>query len=123
MHQPHTILIVHDDAKVLERLALQLKNAAEVTTATSFEQAKVILATAPPTVLIAALRLGQYNGLHLIIRSRIDHPRTTAFILSDRVDAALEQEAAKYGATCVSYPGNEATLLSLVSEALAKSDV
>jgi DNA-binding NtrC family response regulator len=82
-----------------------------------------VLTATPPAILITALRLGEYNGLHLIIRSRIDHPTTAAILISDRLDPALEAEAATYGAAYVPYPEDGDRLLSLVVEALSKSDV
>jgi DNA-binding NtrC family response regulator len=123
MIHAHTVLIVHNDAKVTTRLAAKLKSAAKVSTATTFEQAKTLLAATPPAVLITGVRLGEYNGLHLIIRSRIDHPTTAAILISDRLDPDLEQEAGRYGAACVSYPDGDDKLLSLVAAALSATEV
>ena len=121
--QAPTVLIVHDDLAVLARLSARLKGRAEVSTAMTFDQAKAILTATPPTVLISGVRLGQYNGLHLIIRSRIDHPATVAIVIAEGVDTALEQEARKNGARCLSYPAQEEKLLSLVAEAISRSGV
>ena len=118
-----TILIVHDDAEVLARLETTLISTAVVSPATTFAQAKALLAAAPPAVLITGVRLGDYNGLHLIIRSRIDSPTTAGIVISDRCDPRLVEEAEKYGAACLSYPEDEARLLVLVAEALAEADV
>ena len=46
----------------------------EVRSARSFDEAKTLLAAERPHLLITDLRLGQYNGLHLVLRSRSDHP-------------------------------------------------
>src|SRR5438067_12027176 len=84
MIQAPTVLIVHDDLTVLARLSARLKGRAEVSTATTFDEAKAILSATPPTVLITGVRLGPYNGLHLIIRSRIDHPTTVGIVIAER---------------------------------------
>ena len=123
MIQAPTVLIVHDDLTVLARLSARLKGRAEVSTATTFGEAKAILTATPPTVLITGVRLGQYNGLHLIIRSRVDHPATVAIVIAEGVDAVLEQEARKNGAACLSYPAQDEKLLSLVAEAISRSGV
>jgi DNA-binding NtrC family response regulator len=123
MLQAHTILIVHHDPKVVARLASQLRVAGDVSTATSFDHAKAILTTSPPSVLVTGVRLGEYNGLHLIIRSRIDHPATAAILISDRRDPVLEAEATLHGTAYVSNPGEEDRLLSLVLKALSRTGV
>jgi DNA-binding NtrC family response regulator len=124
MAQAQTILIVHEDPKILARLAARLKVAGgDVSTATTFAKAKALLTAAPPKVLITGVRLGEYNGLHLIIRTRVDHPMTSAILISDRVDPVNEMEAANYDAAYVPYPAEANRLLSLVVEALSKSAV
>lgn len=123
MIHAHTVLIVHSDAKVLARLAGKLTITAEVSVATTFEAAKAVLAAAPFAVLITGVRLGEYNGLHLIIRARIDHPLTAGIVISADPDPALEEEAAKYGAECLSFPEDEARLLMLVAEKLSRTEI
>lgn len=120
MIQTPTVLIVHDDRAVLARLSVKFQGRADVSTAASFEDAKAILTTTPPNVLITGLRLGQYNGLHLIIRSRIDRPTTAGFVILEKPDAALEQEVASHGASCLIYPTEEQKLVSLVLVALER---
>ena len=123
MIQAPTVLIVHDNLSVLARLTARLKGTADVSTATTFDQAKAILTATPPTVLITGVRLGQYNGLHLIIRSRIDHPLTVGIVIAEKSDAALEQEAAKSGAACLSFPAQEEQLLALVADAISRTGI
>src|ERR671930_1815888 len=84
MMQALTVLIVHDDRSVSARISAKLHGRADVSIAATFNEAKAILATAPPAVLITGVRLGQYNGLHLVIRSRIDHPETATFVILEK---------------------------------------
>jgi DNA-binding NtrC family response regulator len=120
MMQAPTVLIVHDDRAVSAQLSATLQGKADVSIARSFDEAKDVLTTNPPSVLITGVRLGRYNGLHLIIRSRIDYPTTAGFVILENPDAAVEQEAAKHGATCLRYPAEEAALIALVLAALER---
>jgi DNA-binding NtrC family response regulator len=120
MIQARTVLIVHDDRSVSVRLAAKLQGRADVSVANTFDEAKAILTTNPPAVLITGLRLGEYNGLHLIIRSRIDHPATASFVILENADPAIEQEAAAHGAVCLRYPAQQKELMSLVAVALER---
>jgi DNA-binding NtrC family response regulator len=120
MIQPPTILIVHDDRSLLARLSAKLQGKADVSVANSFEDAKVLLITNPPSVLITGVRLGQYNGLHLIIRTRLDHPATAAFVILEKPDPIIEQEAAAHDAVCLTYPAQEKELMSLVAAAIER---
>jgi DNA-binding NtrC family response regulator len=120
MIQARTVLIVHDDRSVSARLAAKLGGTADVSVASTFDEARSVLSTTPPSVLITGLRLGQYNGLHLILRSRIDHPATAGFVILENVDPAVEQEAAAHGAVCLRYPAQEKELMSLVAVALER---
>ena len=64
-------------------------------------------------------RLGRFNGLHLIMRGRFDHPEMAAIVTSGRKDPVLEAEAITCGARCVVAPKNSSEVLELVSEAFA----
>jgi DNA-binding response OmpR family regulator len=54
-----------------------------VTTAASFEEARRAIATCAPDVLIAALRMGDYNGIHLALVTRIAKPSATAVVVGE----------------------------------------
>ena len=75
-----------------------------VTMATDFREAKALLEERPPTLLITEIRLGAYNGLHLVLRSRTDSPETAALVTSEVRDPVLEREAESLGATFLSKP-------------------
>jgi DNA-binding NtrC family response regulator len=120
MMQALTVLIVHDDRSVSARISAKLHGRADVSIAATFNEAKAILATTPPAVLITGVRLGRYNGLHLVIRSRIDHPETASFVILEEPDAAVEQEAAAHGAVSLEYPAKEKELLMLVAAAFER---
>lgn len=116
----YSILVVDEQPLVVARLAQPLTDAGyHVTGATTFEAAKRSLTAHPPHLLIAALRLGLFNGLHLVLRGRLDHPEMAAIVTAGFKDPVLEAEATTYGAACVVSPKNPSELLALVSRTFA----
>jgi DNA-binding response OmpR family regulator len=109
-------MVVDQHPLILARFVEPLREAGyDVVGATTFEAAKQGLANRPPHLLIAASRLGLFNGLHLIVRARMDHPEMAAIITAQAKDPVLEAEASTYGASCVVAPETSAELLALVS--------
>lgn len=92
----------------------------EVRAVSSFEEGKGELIRRPPDVLIADVRLGWYNGLHLILRSRLDHPEVAAVLTHTVMDAVLEAEARKAGASYLVTPVDPAVLLASVGRLIAQ---
>jgi len=119
------IAIVHEDPAVAAEWAISLSAAGfRVLTSASFEDGKALLdATVPPALLIASVRLGAYNGLHLVIRGRLDHPDMAAILTSDPPDPSLYAEAAKYGAGYLGGPIDRETVVSRAMQALADTAV
>jgi DNA-binding response OmpR family regulator len=113
-------MIVNQHPLVLARLVGPLRDAGyDAFGATTFEAARDRLADRPPNLLIAAVRLGLFNGLHLIVRARLDHPEMAAIVTAHAKDPVLEAEASSYGAACVVAPETSAELLALVSQTFA----
>jgi DNA-binding NtrC family response regulator len=77
-----------------------------VTEASSYEAARRVLDTAPVDVLVTALRLGGYNGLHLVIRAQSLRRDVAAIVISPFDDGVLQREADALGATFVQRPAN-----------------
>jgi DNA-binding NtrC family response regulator len=57
--------------------------------------------TARPALLVTELRLGEYNGLHLVLRGKSAQPSLAAIVTSRIFDQALYKEAEQLGATFV----------------------
>ena len=72
--------------------------------ADGFAAAKVALMTNPPDLLITPLRLGAFNGLHLVLRGKTSRPDMAAVVLSEASDGALRREAEALGATFIVLP-------------------
>jgi DNA-binding response OmpR family regulator len=117
---PYSVLVVDQHPVVLARLVEPLRAAGyDVVGATTFEAARQTLADRPPNLLIAASRLGLFNGLHLVLRARFDHPEMAAILTAMQRDPVLEAEASSYGASCVVSPETSTEVLALVSRAFA----
>jgi DNA-binding response OmpR family regulator len=116
---PHTVLIVDVDASAL-RATAGLLSAAEylVTTVSSFDEAKKRLALIRPDLLITDLRLGAYNGLHLVIRMRAEHPDSVAIVTHHAADPVLESVAAAQGAVYAIKPISSQALLRMAADLL-----
>jgi DNA-binding NtrC family response regulator len=119
------IAIVHEDAAVADDWAVALSGAGyRVVTTRSFADGKALLeAPEPPALLIVSVRLGAYNGLHLVIRGRLDLPGMAAVLTSDAHDPVLAAEAATYGAAYISGPAQRDELLAVSMRALGNTAV
>ena len=89
------VLIVDDDAGTREGLAELLESAGyETIAADGFEFARWVLRTDPPDLLITDIRLGEYNGLHLIITGQA---AVLAIVISGFTDPVLRSESRGVG--------------------------
>jgi len=89
-------------------------------TAPEFGIAMQLLHSERPQLLITVVRLGQFNGLHLVVLGRASDPRLAAIVIDDRKDSVLEREAKQAGAMAyLAKPVGSADLLRRVAEALA----
>lgn len=116
---PSTILVVDEDGDARGEVADLLSRAGyHVTEVGSFREATKVLSTNPPDLLITELRLGAFNGLHLVLKSRASHPRIAAIILTRFPDPVLAAQAAQQDAAYVVKPVDDAALLTTVSQKL-----
>ena len=74
-----------------------------VTVADTFQEALERLRV-PPALLIAHIRLGEYNGLHLVLRGKAARRDLAAIVTSGVADRVLQTEAEQLGATFVLKP-------------------
>lgn len=92
-----TILLVSPTPTLSSAVASSLRRTGyRLRIATTYQGAKSQLFSAPQ-VLVTELKLGEYNGLHLALRSRVRGTR--AVVVADRV---FETEVEQLGATWIS---------------------
>jgi DNA-binding NtrC family response regulator len=98
-HEPLKVLVVSADSQQVQELGDALRRrGCEPLEATSFEAARRLWNAEHPPMLIADVRLGQFNGLQLLIRARADRPDLAAVITSAAPDAVLQAETRRFGA-------------------------
>lgn len=106
------VLIVDDEAGTRHGLAEFLETAGyQTVTADGFEVAQYLLRALRPDVLITDVRLGEYNGLQLLISA----PSVPAIVISGFDDPVLRLDAEQMGATYLTKPVRPAAVLELLS--------
>jgi len=116
-----SVLVVDVDPQDLGSLVSLLRaEGYRVAAAAGFEEAKHHLASEPPDLLITSLRLGPYNGLHLVLRSRVDHPGMAALVTTRFPDPVLEAEAHRQRASFVVTPLSDRDFLDAVTRAFSE---
>jgi DNA-binding NtrC family response regulator len=90
----------------------------DTTTVQTFEDARGVLNDGPPDLLIAHLRLGAFNGLHLVLRGRADRPDMSAIITTGPEDQSIRSEAMELGVLCVTTPVMEDQFLETVRKVI-----
>jgi len=115
-----SVLVVEADPGERLHTSRVLESAGyRVHVASSFAEAKQVLATNSVRVLLAGVRLGAYNGLHLIVRSRAEHPDMVAILTNHLLDPVLKAEAQRQGAVYFPRPWTDQALLEVVAHLLA----
>ena len=85
-----------------------------VTIAATYAQARERLAAGPPAVLITEVRLGEYNGLQLVLHGKSIRPNMATIALSGVADPVLQADAESMGATFVPGPVSHEELAAAV---------
>lgn len=100
-----TALVVNTDPRVLQAFAQAIRSEGySVLEATSFEEGRDLWKASKPDILVADIRLGQFNGLQLLMRARSDRPDVQAIITCPFADPVLEAETRRFGATFLIRP-------------------
>jgi DNA-binding response OmpR family regulator len=74
-----------------------------------------------PSLLIADVRLGQYNGLHLVLRGKTARTKLAAIVTSAVDDPVLRSEAKQLGATFVVKPTTAEELRAAICRTVLRS--
>lgn len=114
------ILVVSADPHVLSGRVTGLRRAGFAARAcSSFPDARRTLEEgSPPEVLVTDVRLGPYNGLHLVAVARVEFPRTVAIVIGGQ-DHVLEVEAGGLGARYLLSPVTPRDLELTIAELLS----
>lgn len=91
--QASVLIIEPDSAHAAELRDALLEDGWSVEVATTFQSAGEALATGRVGVLVTAIRLGAYNGLHLVIRAKALAPQTRCIVMGLPADRCRDIEA------------------------------
>lgn len=114
----YRILVVDSDpsaSAVAEQALVAIGH--RVAPVSTFEEAIRQVTLDCPDLLVAALRLGPYNGLHVLMRARADYPDIPVVITGATSD--FTPDIPRFSARFLSTPVDRAALTRLVSELLA----
>jgi hypothetical protein len=110
---PLRVLVVAPTSPLAANLIEWLTEAGhEVMLVTSFLAGKARLELVP-SVLIAEVRLGDYNGLHLALRARAS---SIPSLVIGNPDSVLEREAERLGVAYLTHELSRSTLLSALEK-------
>jgi DNA-binding response OmpR family regulator len=115
---PLILLVDADKAELRKTEALLSDHGYLVAIADSYQRAKRLLDSVSPDLLISAIRLNVFNGLHLAAKSRLDHPTLPIILTNARADPHLVREVERQGATLVVEPLENPEFLRSVQSAL-----
>jgi DNA-binding NtrC family response regulator len=102
---PGTALVVEPECHERIFMASTLMSLGLRVTATdNFKRAQSLVVAQPPTVLVAEIRLGAYNGLHLALLGRSMRPHMAQLLMSRFHDEVLQRDTDALGATFLRKP-------------------
>jgi CheY-like chemotaxis protein len=114
------VLLVEPDQPTSTAIASVLGEAGHsVTALSSFEAATASASKSRPDLLIAGVRLGRFNGLHLAARLRADQPTLPVIILGHEGDVVLAGEAIQLRARFVPRTTPPTRLVSFADDLVA----
>lgn len=92
------VLIVEPKVSRGLQLARTIDGIAEVDAVTDFASARAVLLTHPPDYLVVNLRLGPYNGLHLVYTAAASDLQVRSIVYTDQPEPGLGTEIQSAGA-------------------------
>jgi DNA-binding response OmpR family regulator len=118
------IVLVNRDPRTLRHLEGKLSECGYLVAAvTTFLDARKLLESATPDLLVVDLRLDAYNGLHLAIRSRVNDPDIPVIVTHAGPDDVAEADARRHGAAFVTTPLDNPMFLPEVRAAIARREL
>jgi DNA-binding response OmpR family regulator len=121
MKLPYRVLVLDDDEHALTGIVELLRDAGHhVTGAATYDAAKRLLAVSAFDLLVSDVRVRSFNGLHLVMQTRADHPETAIIIITGYDDPLIDLEAHRYHADLIRKPIRPAEFKQRVNEALSR---
>jgi DNA-binding NtrC family response regulator len=119
----HILVVSNDVAGLTDTLSVLGAAGYHACGASTFAEARRVLAGGSPDLVIADQRLGEYNGLHVILRARVSRPGLSAIVTTGALDCGLAADARSLDVECVLKPKNAMGWLAPVARVLAYNRV
>ncbi len=114
---PFDILIVDEDRAALTTMVAALTHAGHSAIgAPSFRDGIRALTSTTPALLICSVRLGPFNGLHLLMRGRAEHPGLPAILMGPPSEVVAREAHGLGAAVYLTQPVDLDALTSAVAE-------
>jgi DNA-binding NtrC family response regulator len=114
------ILILEDDARVASAYAEALRHDGhDVTVCTGFEEAREYMKGDQPDAVLTDIRVGQYNGLQLVLLFREMCPDGRVVVVTGHDDPVIRSEVAALHAEFLLKPVSLHQLRQLFSASVA----
>jgi len=113
-----TALVVETDTLQLSAITQMLRHLSyAVEPVSTFDEARrLLLIISDLSLLVADVRLGQFNGLHLAFRARAHHPNVRILITDHAHDTTLETETRRLGGAYLARPFTIETLSAIFAQ-------
>jgi DNA-binding response OmpR family regulator len=112
-----SILVVEPALDEMLQLVMSLSRLGmHVTAAVSFAQAKQLLASNAPSIVLTALRLGAYNGLHLVLYGQALRQNQAALVAAADADRSMQSDVEGMGATFLVKPFDHRDLIGAMMQ-------
>jgi DNA-binding NtrC family response regulator len=115
------LVVSQDDANLAVMLGRLTDAGYRTRGASTFEEGKRLLEATPPDLLIADQRLGEFNGLHLVVRGRAGNPDMGAIVTTAARVPGLDADARLLDTEYVVAPTEPTDWLQPVSSVLEKA--
>lgn len=111
-------ILVVDDTPSVRKMLAELLGAAgyDVLSAATYDEGKHLADTGDPDLSLIDIRLGEYNGLQLAVRERVNHPTRPVIVMTGHSDPVLEAEARRLGADFIEKPLHPARLIEMIRQ-------
>ena len=116
------VLLVEPDAVFGALLLQAISDLADVWCVSQFAAARSIIQQSPVDLLVTNLRLGAFNGLHLVYLAAFMATQTRAVVYTDWLDTGLGRDVQRAGAFYETRPCLPHTLTSYVDTILPPKD-
>lgn len=116
------VLLVEPDAVFGSHLQQAVSDVADIRCVSDFVAAHSVLQQSPVDLLVTNLRLGAFNGLHLVYLAALVARRTRAVVYTDWLDTGLGRDVQRAGAFYETRPCLAYSLASYVGAVLPPKD-